>query len=255
MIKNSVQNQIVNNTKPHYSYTSLSNHGKVREQNQDSIGIFQTKHGLLVIICDGLGGGLSGEFASKISVMNIHKNFLESDENNLIKRIRVSIERANKFVYEKSNGNLNFKGMATTCEVLLLNSSSVYWGHIGDSRIYFQKNKKLVRLTKDHSLIQKLIDEGSLSLKDSNRHPKKSVIMNAIGDGQLPKVDTSKMVLPRGEKWIFFVCTDGVTCVVTDNELENILLQKDIQKIKEKLHKLIEKRGAPDNYSFVIVTE
>jgi protein phosphatase len=255
MHSNESNNQIIVETLTNYTYTSLSNHGKIRPHNEDAIGIFQTENGFLVIICDGLGGGLSGEFASKVSVEKIYKNFLNSNENDMLKRIRVSIEKANKFVYEKSNGNLNFKGMATTCEVLLLNHSSVYWGHIGDSRIYFLKNKKLSRLTKDHSLIQKLIDEGTLSLKDSSRHPKKSVIMNAIGDGEVPEVDTSKMLLPFNDKWKFFVCTDGVTCVVDDLELENLLAQRDLQKISDKLMKLIEKRGAPDNYSFVIVTE
>ena len=237
-----------------YAYLSISEHGKIREQNEDSVGIFHTDFGLLIVICDGLGGGLSGEFASMLSVETIHKSFVESHELDLLKRIRKSIEKANKFVYEKSNGNLNFKGMATTCEVLLLNGVSAFWGHIGDSRIYFHKNKKLNQLTKDHSLIQKLIDEGELAVKDFKNHPKKSVITKAIGDDQIPEIDTSKMLLPNQSQLKFFVCTDGVTCVVNDNELENLLENQDLNKISDKLKKLIEKRGAPDNYSYVIVS-
>ena len=237
-----------------YSYLSISEHGKIREQNEDSVGIFHTDFGLLIVICDGLGGGLSGEFASMLSVETIHKSFVESHELDLLKRIRKSIEKANKFVYEKSNGNLNFKGMATTCEVLLLNGVSAFWGHIGDSRIYFHKNKKLNQLTKDHSLIQKLIDEGELAVKDFKNHPKKSVITKAIGDDQIPEIDTSKMLLPNQSQLKFFVCTDGVTCVVNDNELEILLEHEDLSEISNKLKKLINKRGAPDNYSYVIVS-
>lgn len=237
-----------------YQYCSVSEFGKVRKQNEDSIGIFQTQFGLLIVICDGLGGGLSGEFASTLSVETIHTTFIESNELDLLKRIRKSIEKANKFVYEKSNGNLNFKGMATTCEVLLLNGISAYWGHIGDSRIYFYKNNKINQLTKDHSLIQKLIDEGELTVKDFKNHPKKSVITKAIGDDKIPEVDISKMLLPGESQLKFLVCTDGVTCVVNDNELENLLEYGDIYKISDKLQKLIEKRGAPDNYSYVIVS-
>src|SRR3989339_524591 len=237
-----------------YAYLSISEHGKIREQNEDSVGIFHTDFGLLIVICDGLGGGLSGEFASMLSVETIHKSFVESHELDLLKRIRKSIEKANKFVYEKSNGNLNFKGMATTCEVLLLNGVSALWGHIGDSRIYFHKNKKLNQLTKDHSLIQKLIDEGELAIKDFKNHPKKSVITKAIGDDQIPEIDTSKMLLPNQSQLKFFVCTDGVTCVVNDNELEILLEHKDLSEISNKLKKLINKRGAPDNYSYVIVS-
>lgn len=237
-----------------YSYCSVSEFGKIRKQNEDSVGIFKTYFGLLIIICDGLGGGLSGEFAARLSVETIHKAFVESDEADLLKRIRKSIEKANKFVYEKSNGNLNFKGMATTCEVLLLNGESAYWGHIGDSRIYAHKNNKLTQLTKDHSLIQKLMDEGELAVKDFKNHPKKSVVTKAIGDNKIPEVDTSKMLLPQKSQLKFLVCTDGVTCVVNDNELENLLENEDINKISNKLKKLIEKRGAPDNYSYVIVS-
>jgi PPM family protein phosphatase len=237
-----------------YNYYSVSEHGKIRQKNEDSVGIFETEFGLLVIICDGLGGGLSGEFASKLSVDTIHEYFIETSETDLLKRIRKAIEKANKFVYEKSNGNLNFKGMATTCEVLLLNGVSAYWGHIGDSRIYFYKNKKLKQLTKDHSLIQKLMDAGQLAVKDSKNHPKKNVITKAIGDDQIPEIDTSKLVLTNESLLKFFVCTDGVTCVVDDSELEEFLGYDDLKETSSQLEKLIEERGAPDNYSFVVVS-
>ncbi len=237
-----------------YNYTVVSEHGKVRKSNEDSVGIFQTDIGLLLIICDGLGGGLSGEFASRVSVETIYKTFSTSDEVDMLQRIRSAIEKANKFVYEKSNGNLNFKGMATTCEVLFLNSTTAYWGHIGDSRIYFYKNSKLSQLTKDHSLIQKLVDDGELAVKDFKKHPKKNVITKAIGDNKIPDVDTSKVVFSNHAQSKFFVCTDGVTVVVDDSELEYLLEYEDIVGISNKLKKLINKRGAPDNYSYVIIS-
>jgi protein phosphatase len=238
-----------------YNYISVSESGQKRKQNEDSVGIFKTDFGLLIIICDGLGGGPAGEFASKSSVEKIYKNFITSKEKDLLKRIRKSIEKTNKYVYEKSNGNLTFKGMATTSEVLLLNGTYSIWGHIGDSRIYLHKNKKLKQLTKDHSLIQQLLDEGKLNIKTLKNHPSKSVITNAIGDNIIPDVDISKIVLPPSEPFKFFVCTDGVTCVVTDAELEKCLELSNIEKASERLKGLIEKRGAPDNYSFVIVSK
>jgi protein phosphatase len=206
-------------------------------------------------MCDGLGGGLSGEFASKVSVETIHKSFVQSKEIDLLKRIRHAIEKANKFVYEKSNGNLNFKGMASTCEVLLLNGVCSVWGHIGDSRIYIFKNDKLKQLTKDHSLIQKLMDDGELTVKEFKNHPRKSVITKAIGDDKIPDIDTSKIVLPNSGNFKFFVCTDGVTCVVNDAEIEKFLGYDNIQRASEQLKNLIEMRGAPDNYSFFIISK
>jgi len=238
-----------------YNYFSVSEYGQKRKDNEDSVGIFHTDYGLLIIMCDGLGGGLSGEFASKVSVETIHKTFIQSEEVDSIKRIRKAIEQANKFVYEKSNGNLNFKGMATTCEVLLLNGTCSVWGHIGDSRIYIFKNNKLKQLTKDHSLVQKLMDEGEFTVKELKNYPRKSVITKAIGDDKIPDIDTSKIVLPNSDHFKFFVCTDGVTCVINDAEIEKFLVQNDIKEASEQLKNLIEMRGAPDNYSFVIISK
>lgn len=238
-----------------YKYLSVCEKGITRQYNEDSVGIFSTEIGLLIIICDGLGGGLSGEFASKISVETIHQTFITSGESDVLKRIKLSIEKANKFVYEKSNGNLNFKGMAATCEVLLISDSTAFWGHIGDSRIYLYNHKKLTQLTKDHSVTQKLLDTGNLTAKEFKNHPRKSILTNAIGDEKVPEVDTSKLLLPSHSKMKFFICTDGVTAVVNDAELEKILLHKDLSKISSELSQIIEKRGAPDNYSFVIAAK
>jgi protein phosphatase len=144
--------------------------------------------------------------------------------------------------------------MATTCEVLLINSTTAYWGHIGDSRIYFFRNGKLSQLTKDHSLIQKLMDDGELSFKEVKNHPKKNVIIKAIGDEEIPEIDTSKMLLPTHSKMKFMICTDGITCVVSNEELENLFENDNIDNVSYELSSLVDKRGAPDNFSYIIVT-
>lgn len=242
------------NTYNTYKFTHASHAGKIRKQNEDSLGIFRTNVGLLIIICDGLGGGLAGEFASKSSIEKIYLSFQNSEEPDILLRIKTAINNANRFVYEKSNDNLNFKGMATTCEVFLLNGFSAYWGHIGDSRIYSLKNGKLNQLTKDHSIIQKLVDEGGIPISKSKNHPKKNVITKAIGDEQKPEIDLSKMLLSDGKPLRFFICTDGVTCVVNDEELNKILSIPDINVSSENLISLINDRGAPDNFSFVLIS-
>lgn len=237
-----------------YNYLSVSEVGKVRESNEDSLGIFKVKEGLLLIICDGLGGGLSGEFAAKSSIDSIHRYFTESKEKDILKRIKKAIQIANHLVFEKSNGNLHFKGMATTCEVLLLNGMSAYWGHVGDSRIYYFIKNRVTQLTKDHSFTQKLIDDGVLTAKNSDKHPKKSVVTKAIGVNKIFEVDTSKMLLAKQSRSKFFLCTDGVTTVVNNFEIEKLLELEDLSEISEKFKKLIKRRGAPDNYSFILVS-
>jgi protein phosphatase len=141
--------------------------------------------------------------------------------------------------------------MATTIEVLFLVENTAYYGHVGDSRMYYLQNGKLKQLTKDHSLVQKLIDEGFLTVDEAEHHPDRNIIMRALGDTSAIEIDLSKITLKSSDDSLFFLCTDGVTTVVKDNELEEILTNYDF--LKEKLSELINQRGAPDNYTFVCI--
>lgn len=237
-----------------FKYVSVSQTGKKRKTNEDSVGIFRTELGLLFIVCDGLGGGLSGEFASLQTMKKIYNYFITSNVKDILLRIRTAVENANLFIYQKSNGNLSFKGMASTCELLLLNSASFYWAHVGDSRLYIFHNKKLKQLTKDHSIVQELMDEGKIKFGQVKKDHRINVVSKAIGDLETPSIDTSKMILPTKHPYKFFICTDGVTAVIRDGELEDLLSSNDLQETSSRLQNIIERRGSPDNYSFVIVS-
>jgi len=237
-----------------FEYVAVSQTGKKRKINEDSVGIFRTELGLLFIVCDGLGGGLSGEFASKQTIKKIYNYFITSNVIDTLPRIRNAVENANLFIYQKSKGNLNFKGMASTCELLLLNSASFYWAHVGDSRIYIYQNKKLKQLTKDHSIVQELMDVGKIKFRQAKKDPRINVVSKAIGDLEIPSIDTSKMILSAKHPFKFFICTDGVTSVISDSELEALLNSNDLKETSSKLQNLIERRGSPDNYSYIIVS-
>lgn len=237
-----------------FSHSSVSKTGLKRVQNEDALGTYDIEDGLLIIVCDGLGGNKAGEVASQLTVDTIYKTFRNSEIPDYLSRIKKAITEANRMVVENSFVNSSLKGMATTVEVLFLQDNNAFWGHVGDSRIYFLGNGRLKQLTKDHSLVQKLIDDGFLTLKEAENHPNKNVIMRAIGDNMNVEIDISKMKINNGINDIkFLVCTDGVTSVVNDEEIEKILNENDIDVVKNKLSALIEERGAPDNFSFVVV--
>lgn len=238
-----------------FKYVTLTDRGLKRTDNEDSLGVFEAEGGLLTIVCDGLGGNKAGDIASKLAVQTISKTFTTLKGAEYLERIRLSILEANKTVIDESNKDFDRKGMATTVEVLFLKDDNAYWGHVGDSRIYYLKNNKLKRLSKDHSLVQKLIDEGYLTLKEAENHPNKNIIMRALGDSDILEVDLSKLKINPNDSGKFFVCTDGVTTVVNDSELEKLLENKNIHYISEMIANLVEKRGAPDNYTFVIITK
>jgi len=238
-----------------YKHTLTSKIGLKRVDNEDSVGVFEVENGLLAVVCDGLGGNKAGEIASKLTVDTIHEFFINQEDNDYLVRIEKSIIEANRIVLEKSSNDLELNGMATTAEVLFLKNDTAYWGHVGDSRIYNFRNNKLKQLTKDHSLVQKLVDEGYLTLKEAENHPNKNIIMRALGDSHAVDVDISKLKLGQRDDSKFFICTDGVTAVLGDSDLLGLLKLKDIDIISDKVCSLVEERGAPDNYSFVIITK
>ncbi len=240
-----------------YSYTSLSEIGLKRKDNEDSIGVFEIHGGTLFIVCDGLGGNKAGEVASQITVETIYDAFKKSSIKDILERIRFAIITAHKTVTEKSETDFGLKGMATTAEVLFIKDYTAYWGHVGDSRIYLSRNGILKPLTKDHSLVQKLVDEGYLTLKEAENHPNKNIIMQALGDGNYIDVELSKTRINPEEFYRFLLCSDGVTAVIKNEELEEILddREKNINQLSEEMKKLIIKRGAPDNFSFIIISK
>ena len=236
-----------------YKYSSVTNIGLKRKNNEDSLGIFEVDNGILAIVCDGLGGNKAGDIASYFSVNSVYEYFQLSDQLDYLDRIKISIKNTNKDLIEKSGSSSEFKGMATTIEVLFLKDNNAYWGHVGDSRIYFLRNGNLKQLTKDHSLVQKLVDEGYLTIKEAENHPNKNIIMRALGDNNNVEIDLSKIKLNSSDDFLFFMCTDCVTGVMNDNELEKIFSNYD--KINDTLTKQIIQRGAPDNFSFVIIAK
>ena len=236
-----------------FAYIKESKVGLKRSNNEDAIGIYEVDGGLLAIVCDGLGGNNAGEIASSLSVEVIYNSFSGSEEQDYLKRIKDSIEAANKSIKAESSKEDKYDGMATTAEILFIKDKTAYWGHVGDSRIYNLKNGKLKQLTKDHSLIQKLIDDGYLTLNQAETHPNKNIIMRALGDSDSVEIDLSKLKLVPSDSYKFLVCTDGVTNVVNNDELEKLLSNKDMGNISKNLISLVEKRGAPDNFSFVIL--
>jgi PPM family protein phosphatase len=236
-------------------HTFKSNTGLKRLENEDSLGVYEVEEGLLAIVCDGLGGNNAGEIASKLTVDTIYEKFRSLDNLDYMERIKQAIIDANSAVIKKSEEDLELKGMATTAEVLFLKDDNAYWGHVGDSRIYIVKNGKLKQLTKDHSLVQKLVDEGYLTLKEAENHPNKNIIMRALGDSENIDVDVSKQKLNSKDEMVFFMCTDGVSNLVQDHELEKIIKSKDLEIIPDKIADIVEERGAPDNYSFVIIVK
>ncbi len=236
-----------------FNYNRFTSPGSVKKINEDAVEIAEINGGLLAVLCDGVGGDNGGDLAARIALKSAMYFFSASENDNYLEKIKLAIEESNSFVLNHSSTSMPLKNMATTLEMIYLKDNIFYWGHIGDSRIYHLKSKRLNQITKDHSLVQKLLDEGYITHKQAVNHPQKNVIIKALGDNKLIEPDISKIRLNVGEENKFFICSDGVSNLVSNTEIEEVLILNDLEEIKNKIIKMIKLRGAKDDYSFIII--
>lgn len=236
-----------------YRYIKFSSAGFEKKFNEDAVEVVEINNGLLAILCDGVGGDYGGDMASKIAIKSATHFFSSNDSEDYLQRIKSSLDESNNFVIGHSAGSESLKSMATTIEMLFLKDNLAFWGHIGDSRIYHLRSGKIKQVTKDHSLVQKLLDEGFITHKQAANHPNKNIITKALGDNTFVDPDISKIKLNEFEKNAFFICSDGITNLLSNIELEEILNISDMEEKKNQIVKLIKLRGAPDDYSFIYI--
>lgn len=236
-----------------YRYSKFSSIGKNRSFNEDAIDITEVDDGLLFILCDGMGAKSAAESASTLAVKFIRSYFESENGGNYLENLNHSIIEANDFIYNHSNSSSVRSKSATTVELLYLKENFAYIAHVGDSRIYIHKNGKLKQLTKDHSLVQKLVDEGFLTILQAEKHPDKNVVLKAIGEKGLIDSDLMKLKLNEYDVNKFFVCSDGVTSVLSNDEISDILTFTDCDKIINTLPQLIKSRSVVDDFSFIYI--
>ncbi len=236
-----------------FNYLRFTSPGSEKKFNEDAVETTEINDGLLAVLCDGVGGDNGGDLAARIALKSALYFFSASENGDYLEKIRLAIEESNSFVLNHSSTSVPLKNMATTLEIIFLKENVVYWGHIGDSRIYHLKSKRLNQITKDHSLVQKLLDEGYITHKQAANHPQKNVIIKALGDNALIEPDISKIKLNENEENRFFICSDGVSNLISNSELEEVLIIKDLEEIKNRLIKMIKLRGATDDYSFIVI--
>ena len=231
--------------------------GKARELNQDYYYISSPEETIqLYILADGMGGYKGGEVASNLATNTakqyIYEHFDETEKqkDTIIELIKNAMLYANEVVYEKSKELEELEGMGTTLEICLIYNNRAYIGHIGDSRIYRLRKGIIRRLTKDHSYVQQLIEDGKITREEASTHPKKNMLTKALGCTPYVEPDIRARNIEKGD--IFMMCSDGLTNMVTE---ENICqtIQDDPQIAADELVKQANDLGGYDNITVVII--
>ena len=231
----------------------LTDAGKVRSHNEDSVTILKNASDeYLMIVADGMGGHRAGEVASSLAVTHLGKRFSKiasiGSKLDAVNWLNDNVNEINKEIIEYAENNPDSTGLGTTLVLALLTNEYLIFGNIGDSSGFVLKNKKLHKVTKDHTLVSLLVSAGDLTEEEAKFHPKKNVLMKALGAMEKIELDIFDVDLSSEA---ILLCSDGLTNMLSNEQIERVL-NDDTLEIEEKIIKLIRKcnaRGGQDNIS------
>ncbi len=233
-------------------YAYLTDPGKVREHNEDSVIIVKNHNNeYLLAVADGMGGHRGGEIASSIAISHIGKNFRElgklGSKEDAIIWIKNVVSEANVQIYKYTEENPESAGMGTTIVMALLTNDYLLFGNIGDSSGYVFKDNQVHKITNDHTLVNLLVKSGEITEEEAKDHPRKNVLMKALGATTNVEMDIFDV---ETDVEGIFLCSDGLTNMLDDDQISKVLAEN--LPIEEKVNKLIIKsnnRGGTDNIS------
>lgn len=243
--------------------SSLSDTGLVRDHNEDTIGS-DTELGLLVL-ADGMGGHKGGEVASAIAVDSILQELREvlpgitpgniddtSGYSLESMAVEKAIKNANLKIFRAAQDNSQYEGMGTTIVVVLFYDNRITIAHVGDSRLYRLRDGRLEQMTRDHTLLQELVDRGFYTQKEASESLNKNLVTRATGVNQTVEVDLQEDVVLVGD--IYLLCSDGLNDMIPDDLIEDIQLnyRNDLDKMSHELIKQAKDHGGKDNVSVML---
>ena len=231
--------------------------GKQRETNEDYYYISDVNDDIKVfILADGMGGYNGGEIASRLATTSalsyIKSNFENTpkDKDDILNLVKSAMEYANMVVYEKSKNEQELSEMGTTLEVCLIYNNKVYIGHVGDSRTYRIRKDFIRKLTHDHSYVQKLVKDGTITEEEAENHPKKNMLMKALGCTAFVEPDVTVKGFIKDD--IILMCSDGLTNMLSDEEIFEIIKTQGTLSA-DKLIEEANNKGGYDNVTAIVI--
>lgn len=237
-----------------FEFGNATDVGLVREQNEDYLGYFECINGHIFVVCDGMGGHVGGATASRLAVDAV-RDFLENHYFDLPQdALKEAIIYANEAVYRKSVENPQLSGMGTTIVLVIVRDDKAFYAHVGDSRLYMHSENKLFRLTRDHSFVQTLVDQGLITEDEMESHPRRNEILAALGIRSEVEITVSPLPAKPSNGDILLLCSDGLNSMILDAVIETVLSEDiSIQHKAMKLMQLANEAGGHDNITVQLV--
>ncbi len=236
---------------------SSTDTGKQRSTNQDAYySGFLFDNSAFVVVCDGMGGANAGNIASETAVKVISDYVNNSysnkmDRYSLSNMLKSAVVSANMNVFEKSQNDPDLIGMGTTAVVLVVRNGLAIICHVGDSRVYLV-NDEVTQITRDHSVVQTLVESGELTPDEAKNHPRKNIITRALGVEETVFPDCMEIPVKIGDTVL--VCTDGLSNFIEIDKIKSIFEENDIENVTQNLINTANENGGGDNITAVTVT-
>ena len=232
--------------------------GKAREMNQDYYYVSSRFDEMkMCILADGMGGYAGGEIASKMAVASaksyINNNYAKTklETNEIINLLKDATQYANMIVYEQTRKTEELEEMGTTLEIVLIVDEKIYISHIGDSRIYKIRNNKMKQITRDHSYVEKLINDGTITKEEAQMHPQKHMLTKALGCTAF--VEPDLLVEKIKENDIILICSDGLTNMLSEEEIIKTIKENPEEPNKQLIAEA-NKAGGCDNITVIVIS-
>jgi PPM family protein phosphatase len=248
------------NTKPGIVIASLTDVGRQRSNNEDSYLYWEpdsetefVRKGRLAIVADGMGGYEGGQEASRLAVETVRSfydnNFTGDPQQTLV----TAFETAHANIQRYASEHIEFQGMGTTCTALAIVDRKLFFAHVGDSRLYLINEKKISRLTRDHSYVGRLVESGIVRAEDAESHPQRHILTAALGSGRevVPDIPEQPMTVEEGDALV--LCTDGLWSLVNEQELAVAVRSETPSESSLALVNMALERGGPDNITVLIL--
>lgn len=238
-------------------YASATDTGLVRKNNEDFQSVLTIGEDTAFVIADGMGGHAVGELASRTAVeyvLSALPRALETSKtkNDIEDALRLLVEKANVRVYLQSLDDREYRGMGTTLTIAILRDWRLYLSHIGDCRVYLLHGSSMDRLTVDHTLVQELVDSGSITEEEALTHAKRHILLKSLGVNEYMSPDTYSFDISEGD--LILMCTDGLYGYVEEREIRTILRRhKDLEACAAQLISAANAAGGKDNVTVILI--
>ena len=242
------------------TFANLTDIGRVRARNEDSLGAFEPDdpallpvRGRLFVVADGMGGLARGDVASRVAVETLRVAYYAPERlEPLPESLRVSVEIANAAVHRESQLTGGDEPMGTTLTALVIRGHDAFLAHVGDSRAFLVRGRRIRQLTEDHSLVAELVRDGVIKASEAEHHPSAHVVTRALGVSADVEVEVQgPLGLRRGDALV--LSTDGLTRQVTPREIRKLAVNRQPRLACEELISLANERGGPDNITLQLI--